>query len=71
MCIREMLPDFGSMHAAVIFDPCDVKRSAVCLFPTLHGPRTQFLKIQPVAEPYPSNRVAIPDKNFELGELKF
>jgi hypothetical protein len=66
-----MRPDLGSMHATTIFDPRDIKRSAVCLLPTIHRRRTQSLEIQLVAIRYPSYCLRITDKNFELVELKF
>jgi hypothetical protein len=65
-----MSPDLRSMHATAIFDPRDVKRSAVRLLPTIHGRRPQSLEIQLVAVRYPSYRPGITDKNFELVELK-
>ena len=66
----EMLSDYGSMHAAVIFDPCGVKQAAISILPTFYGRRTQCPDIQPGPARYPFYTVGITDKNFKLVELK-
>ena len=71
LCSWEMLADLGGMPAALIFDPRDVERIAVCLPPTFHGPRTQSLDTQLGAEPHPLYSPGIADKNFKLIELEF
>jgi hypothetical protein len=65
----EMFSDLCSMHTTIISDPCDVKRGAVCLPTTVHGPRTGPLDIQ-LGVTYPLYRTGIADENFELVELK-
>ncbi len=66
----DLLCGLSSMHATAIFDPRNIKLSAVCLSSTFHGPRTQLLEIQLVAVRYPTYCPGITDKNFELIELK-
>jgi hypothetical protein len=61
-----MSSDLCGKHTAVVSDPCDVKRNAVYIPTTVHGPRTGLLGVVM----YPLYCTGIADKNFELVKLK-
>jgi len=66
---RKMLPDFGSMNAALVFDSRDVKWSTVCFPATLHGTGAELLEVQLVAGSDPSYGATIGEENFEYRVL--